>query len=99
MGWEVWVFPVNNTDRDKDHTGHTGRDVVDAGVRTQTTRTVHWHAKQSPEGGASPACKRGPKGGKITDMREQNNLNKEEKTTENQRGTFKRLIYCWHIKN
>lgn len=23
MGCEVWVFPVNNTDRDKDHTGHT----------------------------------------------------------------------------
>lgn len=62
MGWEVWVFPVNNTDRDKDHTGHTSRDVVDAGVRTQTARTVHWHAKQIPEGGASPACKRGPKG-------------------------------------
>lgn len=53
MGGEVWVFPANNTDRDKDRTGHThryaSRDATDAGVRTQTTRTGHWDAKQIPD--------------------------------------------------
>lgn len=62
MGWEVWVFPVNNTDRDKGHTGHTSRDVVDAGVRTQTTCTVHCHAKQIPD------ARR--KGGSVTGVQE-----------------------------
>lgn len=75
MGWEVWVFPVNNTDRDKDHTGHTSR--------SQDTDNAHSSLacqadSRRPGGRGSPACKRGPKEGKITDMREQNNLKKEE---------------------
>lgn len=68
MGWEVWVFPVNNTDRDKDHTGH--RDTQAETPWTQ--ESGHRQGAQfigmpsrfrTPEQGASPACKRGPKGG------------------------------------
>lgn len=78
MGWEVWVFPVNNTDRDKDHTGHTETQaetlwMQESGHR-QGAQFTGMPSRFRTPGERSPACKRGPKEGKITEMREQNNL-------------------------
>lgn len=62
---------MNNTDRDKDHTGHrhryTSKDIIDDGVRMQTTHTVPWHAEQIPDA----SVQEGTKGAKGTEsMRE-----------------------------